>query len=132
MHITTTRFLLASLCLASLFGGATPELCAAGALSPAFEYKDVDSKPTLKGGLRVRFPRSVRRKDEESQIVLRFIVTKEGDVTQMIVMKFSDPDMIEPAMDAYSSARFNPGVKDGVPVNTWMEVTEIVPPRGSG
>ena len=94
-----------------------------------FPSADVDVKPTPKKPIKVRFPGSVRKKGETPQIVLRFIVTAEGDVTKVIVVMFSHPDMIEPAMEAYEKAKFNPGMKNGKLVETLMEATETYPSK---
>lgn len=70
------------------------------------------------------FPRSTRENGAKPEITLRFVVTKEGAVENIVIVKFSHPDLIDVAMDAYENARFNPGMKNGEPVNTRIEVTE--------
>lgn len=120
--------LLFLFCLASLWPSFTPTATAAEA-SPSFKYEEVDVKPTPKKPIKVRFPSSVRKKGETPQIVLRFEVSKEGDVKKLVVVKFSDPDMIEPAMAAYETTKYTPGMKGGQPVATLMEVTESYPSK---
>lgn len=61
--------------------------------------------------------------------MLRFVVSKEGDVKNLVVVSFSDADMIEPAMAAYETTKYNPGMKGGKPVDTSMEVTESYPSK---
>lgn len=117
------------LCLAGIGLGGPLASRAADPVSPVFNYADVDTKPTPKKPVRVRFPSSVRKKGETSEIVLRFVVTKTGDVAKLTVVKFSDADMINPAMESYERAKFNPGLKNGAPVDTWMEATETVPAK---
>jgi TonB family protein len=89
----------------------------------AYSVTEVDRAPAPKREIRVRFPRSIRK--EHGEITLRFIVTARGDVTQLTVVKFSDPDMIDAAYDAYEDADFVPGMKNGQPVDTWVEVTQV-------
>jgi len=122
--------LLFVLCITTVFSSFTLIAKAADVpLSRRFQYAEVDVKPTPKKPIRVRFPGSVRKKGETAQIVLRFVVTSQGETKKIVVVKFSDPDMIEPAMEAYEAARFNPGMKDGSPVDTVMEVTETYPSK---
>ncbi len=102
---------------------------AAGEVSQPFQYADVDVKPTPKRPIRVRFPSSVRKKGETAEVVLRFLVTGEGEVQKVVIVKFSHPDMIEPALLAYENAKYNPGMKNGRPVDTLMEVTEAYPAK---
>ena len=92
-------------------------------------FTEVDVKPTPKKPVRIRFPGTVRKKGETPEIVLRFVVTRQGDVKRLVIVRFSHPDMIEPAMDAYEAAKFTPGLKEGQPVDTMMEVTELYSPK---
>lgn len=120
--------LLSIACLVLLCAGLLPQARAVDA-SGVYEYSEVDVRPTPKKQVRIHFPLSVRKKGESPEIVLRFVVTKDGDVAKITVVKFSHPDMINPAIDAYEAAKFNPGKKDGQPVDTRMEVTELYPSR---
>jgi hypothetical protein len=92
--------------------------------SPPVVYTSaqLDKSPELKRKVRVKYPSVVKQGD---QISLRFIVTKEGRVTEMIIATFTNPDMVGPASEAYEKARFTPGTKGGKPVDAWFEVTDI-------
>jgi hypothetical protein len=108
----------------ALFGLA----CFAGALAPSlvaeppYPQQSVDVAPVLKKPVKVRYPYSSRKKHGE--IVLRFVVTERGEVAEMVMMRTTDPDMVPPAMDAYEKAQYQPGLKDGKPVATIVEVVE--------
>jgi hypothetical protein len=88
-----------------------------------FKYEEVDSKPSVIQMPRIRYSRAERK--EHSEITLRFVVTAIGKVSQLTVVKFSDPDLIDPAYSAYEAAEFSPGIKAGKPVDTWMQITEV-------
>jgi TonB family protein len=88
---------------------------APSAPNPVYDLSVVDKAPTLK------------RRETPGEITLRFVVTSEGAVTEISIVKFNEPDMVEPAYAAYEKAKFEPGEKDGQPVHTRMEVTEIFP-----
>jgi outer membrane biosynthesis protein TonB len=91
--------------------------------APAGSSAAVDVQPRLKKPVKVRFPRSVRRNGGE--ISLKFRVTREGQVSDITVIKFTDADMIEPAYTAYAGASYFPGMKKGEPVDAWVEVSEV-------
>ncbi len=93
-------------------------------LSPLPEYKNLDQLPVPKRPIHVRFPLAIRRKGNEDRIVLRFTVTKTGEVTNLTVVNFSDADMIDAAYRAFDGLRFSPGMKNGQPVEAVMEVVE--------
>lgn len=104
-----------------LFSGeATHRLVAAEAGS--YEINQVDTIPVIKKAVRIRFPSEIRKRGGE--VTLRFLVTKEGKVKKIGIVKFSDSEMIEQVYGAYEKALFSPGLKDGIPVATWMTVTE--------
>jgi outer membrane biosynthesis protein TonB len=88
-----------------------------------YSLKEVERAPVPTQEIHIRFPRALRR--EHAEITLRFVVTTEGKVANLTVVKFSDPDMIDAAYGAYDSAEFSPALKGGKPVDATMEVTEI-------
>jgi TonB family protein len=112
----------ASSLLLLLLVGVAGALPLALAAAPPYTEQTVDTPPVLKKPLKVRYPSSSRKK--RGEIVLRFVVTEKGTVSEIVVMRTSDADMIAPAMEAYENARYQPGMKDGKPVPTTVEVTE--------
>lgn len=111
-------------CMALACVCSAPTARAAEQPAQVYDQKDVDEQPTPKRRIKMGFPRSTREDGAIPSITLRFVVTKEGTVEDIVIVKFTHPDLIEEAMDAYERARFNPGVKDGEPVHTRLEVTE--------
>lgn len=87
-----------------------------------YEITQVDPQPVLQKAVRVRLPSAVRKRGGE--ITLRFLVTKEGKVENISVVKFSDSDLVDPVYSAYEKAVYSPGLKDGNPVDTWVTITE--------
>lgn len=87
----------------------------------AYKEEEVDTPPRQKE-IRVHYSRSARR--EHAQVTLRFVVTKDGKVDQLTIVKFTDPEIVDEAYEGYSSAEFFPGIKDGRAVDTWIEVTD--------
>ena len=89
----------------------------------AFEVGQIDIPPTPLKPIVIHLPRSLRK--EHAEVKLRFIVTKEGKVSDLTVVKFSDSEMIDPVYGAYASAVYSPGAKDGKSVDVWVDVTEV-------
>jgi TonB family protein len=92
-----------------------------------YDVSVVDKAPATKKRLKPDYPSSIKRRDTPAEITIRFVVTTEGKVTEINIVKFNDPDMVDPVYAAYEKAKFEPGEKSGRPVNTRMEVTEIFP-----
>ncbi|MGC4071913.1 MAG: TonB family protein [Nibricoccus sp.] len=92
-----------------------------------YDLTVVDKAPAPKKRIKPDYPSSIKRRDTPGEITIRFVVTSEGKVTEINIVKFNDPDMVDPVYTAYEKAKFEPGEKKGQPVNTRMEVTEIYP-----
>lgn len=89
------------------------------------DFEQLDVKPELKKPVKLKF----KKKRVTGEVTLRFIVTAEGEVQDIVIVKFNDPDFVEPSFEAYERASYNPGMKDGVPVNTRVEVALIFEPK---
>ncbi len=92
-----------------------------------YDLTVVDKAPTPKKRIKPDYPSSLKKRATPAEITIRFIVTTEGQVTDINIVKFNDPDMVDPVYVAYEEARFEPGQKAGKPVNTRVEITEIFP-----
>jgi len=126
----TAHFLLSVLWLLALASANSPPLGAqpaTGDIATIYDVRAVDQAPEPKKRIKPSYPSELRKRATPADITLRFVVTAQGKVTDITVVKFSDSDMVEPVFSAYENARFNPGLKGGKPVSTRMEVTEIYP-----
>ncbi|WP_175414809.1 energy transducer TonB [Nibricoccus aquaticus] len=92
-----------------------------------YDLTVVDKAPAPKKRIKPDYPSSLKKRDTPAEITLRFIVTAEGTVTDINIVKFNDPDMVDPVYAAYEAAKFEPGQKAGKPVNTRMEITALFP-----
>ena len=95
----------------------------AGPPPEVHDQAEVNPKPELKKPVKIRFPSSLRKKITTGEIVIQFIVSKTGTVRNLSIVKFSDPDMVEPVVVAYEAARYTPGLLNGTPVDVHMAVT---------
>jgi hypothetical protein len=93
--------------------------------SEVFELAQLDTPPELKKPVKLRF----RKKGVTGEVTLKFIVTKEGKVRDIMVPTFNDSDFVEPAFRAYEGASYTPGMRGGVPVATRIEVKAVFPEK---
>jgi TonB family protein len=111
-----------------IFGGLCSPGSAEPTSSPIYDYADVDVKPEPKKRLKMSFPASTRRDGANPSITVRFVVTKTGRVSDVVIVRFSHPELIDIALDLYSKARFSPGTKNGEAVDTRMEMSHVFRP----
>jgi hypothetical protein len=125
------KFLRLPLCLLSgFFLAATAQSQTSPPAPPAaqiYTETTVDKAPTPKRRIRPDFPSSLKKRDTPGEITLRYVVTPEGKVTEITVVKFNDADMVEPCYIAFEEALFTPGEKAGKPVSVRMETTILFP-----
>ena len=108
--------------LAGVFA-STLRVSAATAEQPIYQSTEVQKEPVPKHEMRIRYSRALRK--EHDEVTLRFVVTAAGKVDQITIVKFTDPEIIDPTLMAYQSAEYVPAMKDGKPVAAWVEVTEV-------
>lgn len=118
-------WILPALALA-LFASA-PALPAQSTDEAVYDLTAVDKAPEPKRRIKPDYPPSLKKRDTPAEITLRFVVTPEGRVTDINIVKFNDADMVDPVYAAYEQARFEPGQKAGKPVATRMEITVLYP-----
>ena len=68
-------------------------------------------------------------KVDVTRVRLVYIVTKEGEVTQISLLHSDDPDFSRFVIDAAKKWRFNPAIKDGQKVNCWIRQAITVKPK---
>ncbi len=64
------------------------------------------------------YPKELREQGITGEVVVSFIVDENGKVTSAEIFRSSDPRFNKAALDAVSQWRFEPALKDGVPVRT--------------
>ena len=69
------------------------------------------------------YPEKARRDRKEGTVTLGLIVTKDGSVSGVHVVKGIENDIDQAAVDAVSQWRFNPGTYQGNPVDVELAVT---------
>lgn len=88
-----------------------------------FSLSEVDSHPRLVRKVNPTYPFRAKRRGVEGKVSLRFLVDKQGRVSEFNVVQ-AEPEGVfeESALAAVRQWRFEPGKKDGEPVSTWVQV----------
>jgi TonB family protein len=92
-----------------------------GAL-PAADAPAAFTQPKAISQQAPEYPWSLRLDGKKGEVLLDFIVDKEGSVSKVAVLKSSHPDFEAPAVEALLKWKFKPGMVDGHPVYTHMRV----------
>jgi protein TonB len=87
-----------------------------------FDVIKVDQMPVVKSRATPVYPFEMRRKKIEGDVVVDFIVTTEGNVVNAFAARSSRVDFEATAINAVCKWKFAPGMKNGRPVNTHMQV----------
>ncbi len=86
-----------------------------------FSVADLDQKPRVTYQTSPIMNEKIRRKMPGS-VTLIFIVDTEGRVTKPKILKSTDPVFERPALSAIKRWKFDPGKKNGKPVNSKMKI----------
>jgi TonB family protein len=78
------------------------------------------------------YPRAMKKTELVGEVTISFVVDKEGDVTNPVVVRSNNPGFDAAAIEAVLKWKFKPGIKDGNPVNARMQVPIIFHLDGSG
>lgn len=90
-------------------------------------FETVEVMPEFPGGItalmkylsnNIRYPEKAQKEQVEGRVVTSFIITKEGKVNDVKVMRSVSPELDAEAIRVVSSLpAFTPGMNDGKPVN---------------
>jgi outer membrane biosynthesis protein TonB len=127
-----SRFSVFALLASFAFGSAAyaqpaPAAPSAPAAAAIYDEKSVDKAPVLKRRLKPDFPSSLKKRDTPAEITLSYVVTAQGKISDVTVVKFNDSEMVSPALAALDEAEFQPAEKAGKPVSVRMETTMLFP-----
>jgi periplasmic protein TonB len=87
--------------------------------------------PRAKSQIPPGYPAAMRKDRIEGEVLVEFDVNTNGQVIAARVVRSTDRTFEEPTLQAVLKWRFEPGMKDGVPVPFWMAVPVSFTLRGS-
>lgn len=89
---------------------------------PVYELAALDQKPVPRFQARPQYPFELRRSKISGEVVVDFIVDAQGEVVNARALRSSHPGFEAAAVQAVTRWKFRPGLKDGAPVNTHLQV----------
>ncbi len=87
-----------------------------------FSGREVTSKVRVLEKPEPTYTESARMFGVTGTVVIRCVFSKNGEVTNLHVMRKLPHGLTQRAIDAGRSIRFTPATKDGLPVSMWMEL----------
>lgn len=92
-------------------------------------FDHVEQMPLFPGGetallqwvsSHIKYPTICQENNIQGRVVVQFVVTKDGSVGQVKVVRPKDPDLDKEAVRVVKSLpKFTPGKQNGIPVNVW-------------
>jgi len=89
------------------------------------KYEKIDIMPVVDATQLVnsiKYPEKARKMGLEGKVIVKILVSKEGKVKSAEIVESVDEIFEQPALDAVKDVKFKPGLKDGVAVETWVNL----------
>jgi TonB family protein len=91
--------------------------------STVYHLKDLDTRPEPKSTKAFpEYPHALKKAGVAGQAIISFVVDVSGSTRDVEIVSATHPAFGRAAADAVAKWKFKPGVKDGRPVNTRMQV----------
>lgn len=92
-----------------------------------FTTDQVDQKPKPKDGYRdilykVQYPEEARKVGAKGKVIVKFVVTETGESISHYIDSSPHPALSQEALRVIEDATFEPGMKNGQAVNTWLSL----------
>ncbi len=86
-----------------------------------------EEMPEIIGGLEaimkeIRYPEMAKKAGVEGRVIVQFVVNKEGDLVNPVVVRSLGAGCDEEVLRALGKVRFKPGKQRGVPVSVRMTI----------
>jgi len=104
------------------FGEVHALTAAQSVVQEAFDVSDLEKRPVAVSQAAPAYPADLRKAKVEGSVTLVFVLNEEGRVEDPRVENSSRPEFEKPALEAVRKWRFQPGMKDGQPVRTYIRV----------
>ncbi len=89
-----------------------------------FDAADLDHPPRVVARIPPVYPYRARQREIEGHVRIRFLVSAEGQASQVQILEAEPPGLFEESvLQIIPSWRFSPGRIDGQPVASWMATT---------
>ncbi len=91
-------------------------------VTDVYKGGDVDQRVRLRSKPEPQYTVKARSKEVRGGVVLRAVLTGDGRVVNIRVLKSLPYRMTEAAVEAARKIKFDPAVKDGKPVSAWVQL----------
>jgi protein TonB len=88
----------------------------------AFDVSELEKRPEAVSQVPPAYPPELRKARIEGSVTLVFILSEEGRVEEPRVENSTRPEFEKPALDAIKRWRFQPGMKDGKAVRSYIRI----------
>lgn len=100
---------------------STEEIFVAAEVMPSFPGGTTALMTSIYKNL--SYPQDAKNNGIEGKVILRFVVTKEGNIVQPIIVKGLYPSIDKAVLDIVTKIpKFEPGSNGGKPVNVWYSI----------
>ncbi len=90
---------------------------------PVYSLKEVDQAPVATSQQQAVYPKTLRTQRLEGSVDVGFTITSKGVVQDPYAVSSTNEAFEQAAIDAVKKWKFKPGLKDGKPVNTKVQIT---------
>ncbi len=90
---------------------------------PVYSLKEVEQAPVATSQQQAVYPKTLRTQRLEGSVDVGFTITSKGVVQDPYAVSSTNEAFEQAAIDAVKKWKFKPGMKDGKPVNTKVQIT---------
>ena len=105
-----------------VYGGANSAGASDADPNRIFSGREVTAKARVLEKAEPTYTESARKFGVTGRVVLRGVFSKNGEVTNLLVISKLPHGLTQQAISAARAIRFTPAMKDGQPVSMWMEL----------
>lgn len=119
--ISAAAMMIIQISYTGISAQAQEEIFVAAEVMPSFKEGTAALMSTIYKKL--TYPEDAKEQGIEGKVILRFVVTKEGNIIQPIIVKGLYPSIDKAVLDVVPKIpRFEPGMNGGKPVNVWYSI----------
>ncbi|MDP0499580.1 MAG: energy transducer TonB [Verrucomicrobiota bacterium JB022] len=89
--------------------------------NPIYELSDDIEKPTMIGHPRITYPIALKNRRITGSVKLKYLINNDGRTGIMVIEHSDHPLFTGAVIFAMRDQRFNPGKKNGKPINVWVD-----------
>jgi TonB family protein len=121
--LTSLLLLLASCASSGTSLAPAPSVSPSAAGEKIYDLEELDQKPVIKGRRAApTYPFELKKRGIQGEALVTFVVDTQGKVRDLQIVRADHSEFAKAGAAAAVRWEFTPGRKDGVPVNTRMQI----------